>query len=48
MIEGLLFHPRERLVEGNEERKTDYTREREEIYAVEPHIWKEEENFKLK
>lgn len=48
MIEGLLFHPREILVEGNEERKTDYTRERAEIYAVEPHIWKEEENFKLK
>lgn len=40
MTEGLLFHPRERLVEGNKERKTDYTREREEIYAVEPHIWK--------
>lgn len=38
MIEGLLFHPREILVEGNEERKTDYTRERAEIYVRALHL----------
>lgn len=43
MIEGLSFHPKEILVEGNEERKTRKREERAEIYAVEPHIWKEEE-----
>lgn len=48
MIKGLLFHTREVWLDGNDEKKTDYIRERAKIDGVWPHLQKEKENFKLR